>query len=132
MRNQLVVCALLGALVAATVSSPGGAAAARRHARLVKSAPAANDTLAASPSALKLWFSEKVELSVVRAKLVGPGDATVRTGKPARIPGEGEEAFMVAVPAALAPGKYVVQWTAPAEDGHPSKGAFSFVILARP
>jgi methionine-rich copper-binding protein CopC len=132
--RRLAVCGAL--LVAFSASaSPSAAvprAGARRHARLVKSIPAANDTLKASPAAIKLWFSESIELGVARVKLVGQGNTSIATGRLGRIPGEDARTVMVAVTKALTSGTYVVQWTAPAEDGHPTKGAYTFVVAAAP
>ena len=53
------------------------------HTKLVKSAPAANDTLATAPTSVSLWFNEKVDLKVTTVKLTGAAGA-VKTAPVAR------------------------------------------------
>ena len=102
-----------------------------RHARLVKSAPGADETLTASPTSVKLWFSERVEVSLSRVQLIGPGGTVVASGRASRIPGENDLAFMAAIRSPLSVGRYTVWWTTASDDGHPMKGTFSFVVAPR-
>jgi len=130
LRFSLVVA--LGCALA----SPATATAARAtrpadapwHAKLIRSQPATHDTLASSPTAIKLWFSERVELEVSRIRLVGPAGTPLALGAVSRITGENAQAMMATVSQPLKPGTYRVRWTAAAEDGHVMKGEFSFVI----
>jgi methionine-rich copper-binding protein CopC len=103
----------------------------RRHARLVKSSPGADVTLTAAPTSVKLWFSERVEVSLSRVQLIGPGGTVVASGRASRIPGENELAFMAAVRTPLSAGRHTVRWTTASDDGHPIKGTFSFVVAPR-
>jgi copper resistance protein C len=100
------------------------------HTTLTKSEPAANDTLTTSPRALRLWFSEKVELRVTTVKLTDNAGGAVALALLAR-PDTGEKAPVVAgLSKPLAAGLYVVTWSTAADDGHPAKGTYRFVVRA--
>jgi methionine-rich copper-binding protein CopC len=95
------------------------------HAHLQSSTPANNEQLAHVPSTLTLNFSERAQLAVLNLTNAGsPIPVAIdRTQAPATT-------FTIALPA-LKPGKYDVTWTAIAhDDGHVTKGAFSFTILS--
>jgi methionine-rich copper-binding protein CopC len=122
---------ILLAMLVVTASAPGvRGAEIRRHTRLVKSEPANNDTLANSPTAIRLWFSEKVELPVTRLKLADAAGTAIALSPPAR-PETGDDAPVVsAVKKALPAGAYVLSWSTAAKDGHPAKGTISFFVKA--
>lgn len=94
------------------------------HAKLQSSIPAANAQLAHAPTTLTLNFSEEAHLAVLKLTSSGtPVPVTVDRGAKA------SSAVVVALPA-LKPGSYVVEWSAiAADDGHITKGSFSFTIL---
>src|SRR5687768_5679073 len=99
-RTAAVVASLV------TVTALAGARSAV-HLQLVRSAPAANATIAAGPDSIRLWFSQKPELAVTTVKVTGPGSAAVPLAPLA----SGDSALVVApVKAALAPGSYTVAW----------------------
>ena len=97
------------------------------HARLVRSTPAADSTLAAPPPSLTLWFSEKPELRFTTLRLLDSAGAPMPLGPVAAPIGE---AMAIAAPVAgsLANGKYTVVWRTAAADGHATAGRFSFVV----
>ncbi len=122
-RFQSAALALL-MLAAAAAFTP---AAARRHVHLEKSAPAANDTLAAAPKSIRLWFSEPVELAVTTTKLATASGTAIALGAATR--DTAKNAPVVAtITKPLAAGSYVVTWSTAADDGHPAKGTFAFVV----
>jgi copper resistance protein C len=94
------------------------------HARLQSSIPAANAQLAHAPTTLTLNFSEEAQLAVLKLTSSGtPVPVTVDRAAKA------SSAVVVALPA-LKPGTYLVEWSAiAADDGHITKGSFSFTIL---
>lgn len=94
------------------------------HAKLQSSVPAADSQLAAAPSALTLNFSEKAQLAVLKLTLAG-------TAIPVTVDRSAAASKTVVLPLPmLKPGKYQVQWSALAQDdGHVTKGSFSFSIL---
>ena len=110
-----------------TFASAGALPAVRFHAHLDKSEPAANDTLATSPHALKLWFSEKIELKTSRVQLEG-GSGPVALGDLVRDDAKENAPVTSVVTKALVAGRYTVSWTAGGKDGHPAKGTYRFVI----
>ena len=116
------------ALALAAVGTLSAAAApARFHTKLVKSAPAANDTLATAPTAISLWFNEAVDLKVTTVKVAG-GSGAVKTGALARDEKLKDAPVVAAISSALAAGKYTVSWSVAGDDGHPVKGTFDFVV----
>jgi copper transport protein len=98
------------------------------HATLLSSEPAAKATLATSPTRIRLVFSEEVEPSLGRIRLVGP-DGRVATLKSAGDPHD-VSALIAPIPSALGPGVYRVQWRIVSEDGHPIDGTYSFTVVA--
>ena len=126
---------VLGAVVALPASlvfsqpvrsapAPRGAAF---HLELLRSEPAVNATLNASPQRLALWFSESIELATTSVKLtnarnepIGLGTLAVDTAPLAPA--------LVDVRTRLTAGKYTVTWRAAGDDNHPSTGKFSFVV----
>jgi methionine-rich copper-binding protein CopC len=100
---------------------------ARRHAYLLKSEPAAHDTTVA-PRAVRLWFSEKVELRVTRIRLLNAAGDTVRTKKPAPASDDADAPIVATIGATLVPGAYTVNWSTAGKDGHPSRGTIDFVV----
>jgi len=98
------------------------------HAHLKRSEPAAGSKVATSPQLIRLWFSERPELSMTFISLK---DAN---GKDVLLTGLQEDptdllAVSVHVSRSLAAGRYTVAWRTAASDGHPSHGTFGFVVL---
>lgn len=98
------------------------------HAKLVSADPAQDATLAASPARVHLVFSEPVDLQFSTVAITGGDTKAVATG--ALSHGEKNEPKAVDVPvtAALAPGKYKVEWRMLSADGHKIKGSYDFTI----
>jgi methionine-rich copper-binding protein CopC len=97
------------------------------HAKLLNSSPPANALLTDSPKTLTLTFSEAAQLGVLRLSSSGKDIPLVldRGAKAA-------SSITVALPA-LEPGTYEIEWTAlAADDGHVTKGRFSFTVTRPP
>jgi methionine-rich copper-binding protein CopC len=92
------------------------------HARLTSSTPASNAELKTPPTTLNLTFNETARLALV--KLSGAGhEVNVPVDKT-----NAAKTFSLPLPT-LAPGSYTVQWSAMAiDDGHVTKGSFSFTV----
>lgn len=114
---------LKNALLSLSLCAVFAAAPCMAHAKLQSSSPADNAQLSAAPKTLTLKFSEAAQLAVL--KLVRDGtEIPVPLDKGAKA----GQSFTLTLPS-LAPGKYTVQWTAmAADDGHVTKGSFSFSI----
>jgi methionine-rich copper-binding protein CopC len=122
LRTLLVLC-LLAPLASAVALPP-----ARMHATLLSSEPAAKATLATSPSRIRLVFSEEIEPSLGRIRLVAPGGRIIKlasAGDPHDV-----AALVAPVTSPLEPGRYRVEWRIVSEDGHPIDGAYFFSVSA--
>jgi|GEM_PF-2085228 methionine-rich copper-binding protein CopC len=132
-RSALIaVAAFLTAGAAAAAAPPVRAPETRvtaRHLRLERSEPAANDTVASAPAAVRLWFSEQPELAVTTIRLSAAAGGAVALAPLTR--DTGATAPVVApLRAHPAAGTYTVWWRSTARDGHVSTGQFQFVIAA--
>jgi copper resistance protein C len=102
-------------------------ASAMLHLKLARSEPAANATVPAAPTVIKLWFSQPPQLAVTRVSLVHGGDAPVSLAPVTRA--QGADAPVVApVPAGLAPGRWTIRWRTVSADGHAVKGDIPFTV----
>lgn len=131
LRSIIPAAVLFAGVTAfAPASAVAGSRAARTafHAHLVRAEPAVNDTIAATPKAVRLWFSEPVELGLSRIRVVRMGGDTVKTSV---LRHEGDAATTAALDLATppsAPGTYVVTYRVVSRDGHPTSGSYSFVL----
>lgn len=119
-----IALVVAGGIVSTTAAS---APAALFHTSLKKSWPANHETVTA-PAAIKLWFSEAVELPIVNVKLaMADGSMPVTLGKLVRAD---TSAASVSAPITgmLHAGKYTAQWSVASKDGHPATGKFEFVV----
>ncbi len=97
--------------------------AALAHAKLLSTAPATGEQLAAAPKQLTLQFNEAVQIGVLKLSADGK-DIPIELDRGAAA----APTVTVALPA-LAPATYRVQWSAlTVDDGHVVKGTFSFVV----
>jgi putative copper export protein/methionine-rich copper-binding protein CopC len=116
------VAALLLAILPLAATPP--------HTRLSRSSPAAGDTLRQSPSAVRLWFSGRAELSFTRVRLLRRSDGLeIALGSVARLDSS-MSAFTVPVSGTLGNGTYTVAWQTAAADGHPVRGQYDFTLAA--
>jgi copper transport protein len=99
------------------------------HALLVRSSPAAESHLAATPTSLDLWFSERPELTLTTLELSDSAGVPMALEPLAAIPGN-PPGVQAAISGELANGKYTVAWHTAASDGHATSGRFSFVLDA--
>jgi copper transport protein len=99
------------------------------HAHLRKSDPAARERLNASPSAIRLWFTEKPELSFTSVRLRGSDSSEIALGSVVRMTGD-PLGITLSIPTPLVAGTYVVLWRTAAADGHATSGSFSFEVAS--
>lgn len=93
------------------------------HAKLVRSLPADNAQIAAAPGSLTLIFNETASLAVLKVRGAAK-EFSIPLDKGAK---PGRE-FTLSLPP-LPSGRYIVQWSAvAADDGHVTKGSFTFTI----
>jgi copper transport protein len=106
------------------------------HGALKASSPARNARLTALPSAIRLTFTERVELSVARVVLIRGTSDSIRLA-PLAIDTSGR--ILVAALASSEPanaaqvradGSYVIHWLITGKDGHPVRGTVPFTVVA--
>jgi methionine-rich copper-binding protein CopC len=128
----MIVVRALAMAVLMSAGAAGYTPAPAWHTHLVRSEPAVNDTLARSPSAIRLWFSEPVELAVTTVKLADAAGTSVALAKVTRADAGEAAPVAVTLNAPLPPGSYVITWRTAAKDGHPANGTINFVVKEAP
>lgn len=110
--------------LASTLAGALLSSAAFAHAKLIDSIPANAARVETAPKTLSLSFNENVKLAALALTLAGRTiPVTLDRTAPAA------KTVVVPVPA-LAPGQYEVKWTAiSTDDGHVTKGAFTFNLV---
>lgn len=93
------------------------------HAKLEKTIPAANATVAAPPANVQLFFSEAPDAAVSRLAIKGPSPNVqlVKTHAMGK-------SLMATVEGEMADGLYTVSWQTSGDDGHGQKGEFTFTL----
>ncbi len=114
----------LGFLVGVMVL--GLATILQAHNKLNRTEPKDGAMLGAPPAHVQLWFEEKPDPAVSMLELTGP------SGKVALGPVHvmDDKSLMADISGTLAPGTYKVSWQTAGDDGHVSKGEFSFMVHA--
>jgi putative copper export protein/methionine-rich copper-binding protein CopC len=97
------------------------------HGALQRSDPGQGSHLSVAPRELRLTFNESVELAVARLQLIGPDRASVELGALALAP-DSATVLIAPVEGGLVAGVYTVAWQVVGADGHPVRGAYTFVI----
>ena len=103
------------------------ASSADAHAGLVSSNPAEGATLGASPSAIELTFTERVDPKLSTITVVDRRGTVYASGAPEAVAGD---PLSVSIAVRAAPkGVYTVRWHVDsAIDGHATRGTFSFGV----
>jgi methionine-rich copper-binding protein CopC len=133
-RTVATITGIVSALTLATAVGTGMhrhafAAETTLHLRLTRSEPAKDDSISAAPTALKLYFSQKPELSVTGVKLIAGAGKEVELSAP-RLEGEKQTIVVVDVKGTVAPGKLNIAWRTSSGDGHIIKGDIPFSLRA--
>ena len=101
------------------------------HAHLKRSDPAAGSRVTNALLVIRLWFTERPELSMTSASLKDFDGKEIAMLLPeAGQPGDNEIHFRLSGP--LSPGRYVLAWRTAASDGHPSRGSIGFSVVRLP
>ncbi|MDQ3696807.1 MAG: copper resistance protein CopC [Gemmatimonadota bacterium] len=119
MRQLLVLLGIAGFI---SVLAPAPALA---HTRLERARPAEGAHLAAAPRELALTFSEAVELTFTRLRLLAPDSVDVALGT-LRV--DSARTVVAAIRGPLVAGTYTVVWQVAGADGHPIRGRYAFTI----
>ena len=97
------------------------------HAHLKTETPAADSQVTTAPGELSLGFSEGIEPSFSKVELSGPGNTPIKTGA-IKLASNNNTQVLVALPAPLTSGKYLVSWHVVSVDGHKTQGTYSFTV----
>ena len=96
------------------------------HAHLDHASPAVGSTVTSAPSAVVMWFTEKLEPKFSTAEVHNAQGAAVQAGKATVNPANQAE---LRVPLkSLPPGTYKVIWRVLSVDTHRTQGDFSFTV----
>jgi methionine-rich copper-binding protein CopC len=115
---------LLGTALLAGCLLPAGAYA---HAHLKAQVPAADSTVSAAPTQLRLVFSEGVEAGFSQVTLNDAADKTFPTQPLQTAPGD-SKTLLVTPKAPLANGDYTVTWRVVSVDTHKMSGSYRFKV----
>ena len=123
MIRGALVAALLFTVAAGSRGNPGQAPL---HLDLSRAIPDPYSTVD-NVSAIRLWFTEVPAERTASIQLVGPGNATVRTGGIVQDP-TNSRAFHAPLGRMLPAGDYTLSWRATGLDGHQASGYFPFEV----
>jgi methionine-rich copper-binding protein CopC len=112
--------------IAASLAFALAATAVDAHAQLEKATPSVGSTVA-SPSEIRLKFSEGVEPRFSSIALASEGGAAAPLGAPSVDPAD-NSVLIAKVGETLAPGLYTVTWRAVLVDAHKTQGGFDFTV----
>ncbi|WP_297493528.1 copper resistance protein CopC [Acidocella sp.] len=110
-------------IIALGLAFLAGAHPAFAHAHLLRSQPAAGSTVHA-PKALRLAFTEALDLAFCRVTVTDAAGDNDATGSPQAVVGHPNE--MAVALHIRKPGKLTVTWQALSTDTHKTHGSFSF------
>ena len=97
------------------------------HATLERSTPSVGSTVSASPTEIRVQFSEPVDLASSSVSVSAESGAAVATGGVSADSGD-RRTLVVRLAQRLAPGAYKVRWRAVSPDAHKSQGSFVFQV----
>jgi methionine-rich copper-binding protein CopC len=117
-----IIAAALAAELALIVAGP----AAQPHAFLDHASPAVGSAVAASPSAVTLWFTQELEPAFSSVTVINQAGQRVDLGN-VQVP-QGAPAELQVGLRALPPGTYTVSWHVVSVDTHRTEGRFEFSI----
>lgn len=95
------------------------------HGTLRRSVPASGQHLSVAPRALRLTFTEAIELPFARVGLLGPAGPVELSALSIADSGT---VLIAPITGPLSAGSYTVQWQIAGADGHPVRGEFGFFI----
>lgn len=100
------------------------------HAHLETATPAVDGTVAVSPAALDLHFTEGLNLPFTGVVLEDASGSEIATGE-AKLKAGDDQTLIVPLSETLEAGQYLVIWHALSKDGHKSKGTYNFTVTSK-
>jgi len=105
------------------------AAPSATHFAVVKSTPTANQSMAASPKRIQMWFSQSPAEGVSQLKLLAADKADIVVGK--TVVDKATKSMYADIADPLKAGAYVVSWRAAGDDGHVQTGEIKFKVAPK-
>jgi methionine-rich copper-binding protein CopC len=96
------------------------------HAFLEHAQPRVGSTVSASPTEVKIWFTERLEPAFSKIQVFDAGGREIDR-RDVKVDPTDPIVMTVSVPT-LAPGNYRVLWNAVAVDTHHTNGSFGFTV----
>jgi methionine-rich copper-binding protein CopC len=100
---------------------------AHAHPRATSTTPAANETVASSPTALRIEFSEPPVAKFSGIELLDARNRAIAIG-PSEVLANNRKVLVAPITSKLDPGDYTVVWHAVAQDTHRVEGRYTFRI----
>lgn len=97
------------------------------HLALEASSPKEDETVAASPETVTLWFTQAPQMAGTSVRLLSEGGRPLDL-EPATARADDSTVVVLNVSETLADGDYRVMWRAMARDGHTIRGDFGFSL----
>lgn len=119
---KIITTAALAIAAASLLWSAAGA-----HPRLKAAGPAPGSVVTTSPKAIRIQFSEAVELAFSGIEVKNDKGQVQPVGAPA-LAAKDKAQLIVPLNGQLAPGKYTVSWHAVGDDTHKQEGSFNFEL----
>ncbi len=126
-QRQIKTASVFAVFICFSLSQ--SAFSAFKHTHLLRSEPKADTTLSVAPAAVRLWFSEPIQLAVSSVHVADSAGHPVTMAKLAAEPGANAP-VVAAVQGNMTPGRYTVNWRVMARDGHVASGHFGFRVAA--
>ncbi|GAC1318218.1 MAG: copper homeostasis periplasmic binding protein CopC [Collimonas sp.] len=120
MSTRIVVFAV-ASLLSASFAQPAFA-----HATLKDASPKSGAVLDTAPTKIRLHFNEALEAAYSKIKLTNAQGVAIKSDGIKVDPAHPET--MVLTPPALPSGAFQVEWSAMTQDGHRTKGSYSFKV----
>jgi len=120
-RSRLLAVVALECCASVLRATPASA-----HAVLLRAEPSPQTTVESPPAAIRLTFSEPVEVAFGAIRVFDVDGNRVDDGSIRRA----ERNRQVVLPVGLRDGTYTVTWRVTSEDGHPVRGGFGFFVGA--
>jgi len=127
-RRMARAVVMLGVVALGVLATRPGMASA--HAFLIRAQPGDGLVVSRVPRALRLWFSEPIDLPPTPLELFGPDGRRVPLSAVAVAPDDATEMVVGVGVGSLTRGTYTVLWKAISADTHPVWGEFTFSVGA--
>jgi methionine-rich copper-binding protein CopC len=129
MRSKAFLAAGIMMLALGATARFGAAHTPDFHLALSRSEPAADSTVTAAPTQLRLFWTEPPTVAATQVRLTGANNQAVQVSAP-KADAKDAKILNVPITAQITPGVYTVTWRTAGEDGHVLNGTYKFTYRA--